>query len=313
MKGSEIKISNEENSYSITTDEKGVATISIIPGKYKIEAWKNGIPGYSDKIFVTKTETITLPFQEKLNTIEEVVITAKEGKGLTSSSIINKRAMQHLQPSSFSDLLELLPGGRSNDPVLNQVNKISLRETGRPGSDYNTSSMGTTFLVDGAPLNSNANLQYSYDFLDKTNNGLKRRLNITSGVDMRTISTDQIESVEVLRGIPSVIYGNLTSGIVKITNKSGYTRWKARFKADGYSKLFAVSKGFENKEKDLKINTGLDYLNAKTDPRDRLESYERITAHLGIIKEKNMITERQNGKVISVIQVLWTVQNLIRI
>lgn len=286
VKGSEIKISSEETAYSVFTDDKGTAQLSLVPGKYKIEAWKNGISVYSGKISVTKTEDFTLHFQEKLNTIEEVVITAKEGKGLTSSSIINQRAMQHLQPSSFSDLLELLPGGRSNDPVLNQTNKISLRETGRPGTDYDTSSMGTTFLVDGAPLNSNANLQYSYDFLDKTNNGLKRRLNINSGIDMRTISTDQIESVEVLRGIPSAIYGNLTSGIVKITNKSGYTKWKARFKADGYSKLFAVSKGFENKEKDLKINAGLDYLNAKTDPRDRLESYKRITAHLGIIKEK---------------------------
>ncbi|MDR6486349.1 hypothetical protein J2799_000834 [Chryseobacterium vietnamense] len=286
VKGSEIKISSEETAYSVFTDDKGTAQLSLVPGKYKLEAWKNGISVYTGKIFVTKTEVFTLHFQEKLNTIEEVVITAKEGKGLTSSSIINQRAMQHLQPSSFSDLLELLPGGRSNDPVLNQTNKISLRETGRPNTDYDTSSMGTTFLVDGAPLNSNANLQYSYDFLDKTNNGLKRRLNINSGVDMRTISTDQIESVEVLRGIPSVIYGNLTSGIVKITNKSGYTKWKARFKADGYSKLFAVSKGFENKEKDLKINAGLDYLNAKTDPRDRLESYKRITTHLGIIKEK---------------------------
>jgi hypothetical protein len=286
VKGSEIKIFSEENTYTAPTNDNGMAVTHLIPGKYKIEAWKNGILGYSGKISVTKSETFALPFSEKLNTIEEVVITAKEGKGLTSSSMISQRAMQHLQPSSFSDLLELLPGGRSGDPVLNQANKISLRETGRPGSDYNTSSMGTTFLVDGAPLNSNSNLQYTYDFLDKTNNGLKRRLNITSGVDMRSISTDQIESVEILRGIPSAVYGNLTSGIVKITNKSGYTKWKARFKAGGYSKLFAVSKGFENKEKDLKINTGIDYLNAKSDPRDRLESYKRITAHLAVIKEK---------------------------
>ncbi len=108
-----------------------------------------------------------------MNNIEEVIITAKESKGLTSSSVISQRAMQHLQPSSFTDLLELLPGGRSTDPVMNQVNKISLRETGNPGSDYNTSAMGTTFLVDGAPLNSGANLQYTYDFTDKTNTGLK--------------------------------------------------------------------------------------------------------------------------------------------
>ncbi|AZA83355.1 TonB-dependent receptor [Chryseobacterium lactis] len=286
IKDSEIQIFSTENKYSVKTNDKGIATLSVVSGSYQVEVHKNGIVEHSASISVTKAKTYTLSLSQKVNNIEEVVITAKEGKGLTSSSLINQRAMQHLQPSSFTDLLELLPGGRSGDPVLNQVNKISLRETGNPGSDYNTSAMGTMFLVDGAPLNSGANLQYTYDFLDKTNNGLKRRLNITSGVDMRTISTDQIEKVEILRGIPSVIYGNLTSGIVKITNKSGYTRWKARFKADGYSKLFAVNKGFENKEKDLKINVGIDYLNAKSDPRDRLENYKRITTNFALVKEK---------------------------
>lgn len=290
VKDSEIKIESDQNKYSATTNDKGISTITLIPGNYKIEIRKNGTLGYTNRISVTKPETFAISFTEKINKIEEVVITAKEGKGLTSSSIISQRAMQHLQPSSFTDLLELLPGGRSTDPVLNQVNKIQLRETGNPGTDYNTSAMGTTFLVDGAPLNSGSNLQYTYDFLDKTNNGLKRRLNITSGVDMRSISTDQIERVEILRGIPSVIYGNLTSGIVKITNRSGYTKWRARFKADGYSKLFALSKGFENKEHDLKINAGIDYLNAKSDPRDRLENYKRITANLSLIKEKKHTT-----------------------
>ncbi|WP_223605733.1 TonB-dependent siderophore receptor [Chryseobacterium sp. OSA05B] len=284
--GLELQMQSDENQYKIFTNDKGIAILQAVPGSYKVEIRKNNNLGYSNTITVTKAETFTVYLTEKINSIEEVVITAKEGKGLTSSSVIGQRAMQHLQPSSFTDILELLPGGRSNDPVLNQVNKIHLRETGNPGSDYNTSSMGTTFLVDGAPLNSGANLQYSYDFLDKNNNGLKRRLNITSGVDMRSISTDQIESVEILRGIPSVVHGNLTSGIVKITNKSGYSKWKARFKADGYSKLFAVSKGFENKEGDLKINTGLDYLDAKSDPRDRLENYKRITANLAVSKDK---------------------------
>lgn len=286
IKGSEIKILSTDHTYSISTNDKGLATASINPGQYTIEIKKNGIIEYIGKIIITKPEIFTFSLADKINSIEEVIITAKESKGFTSSSVISQKAMQHLQPSSFTDLLELLPGGRSGDPVLNQMNKISLRETGNSGNDYNTSAMGTAFLVDGAPLNSSANLQYTYDFLDKSNNGLKRRLNITSGVDMRSISTDQIEKVEILRGIPSVIYGNLTSGIVKITNKSGYTPWKSRFKADGYSKLFAVSKGFEDKERNLKINAGIDYLNAKSDPRDRLENYKRITANFALVKEK---------------------------
>ncbi|PWN71194.1 TonB-dependent receptor [Chryseobacterium phosphatilyticum] len=285
-KGSEILLTSRSKKYSIRSNEKGLATVSLIPGEYSIEIRKNNSVRYSGKIQITQPETFKFSLADQITTIEEVVITAKESKGLTSSSVINQRAMQHLQPSSFTDLLELIPGGRSGDPVMNQVNKIGLRETGNPGNDYNTSAMGTTFLVDGAPINSGANLQYTYDFSEKTNNGLKRRLNITSGVDMRSISTDQIEKVEIVRGIPSVRYGNLTSGIVKITNKSGYTQWKARFKADGYSKLFAVNKGFENIEKDLKINVGVDYLNAKSDPRDRLENYKRITANFALAKEK---------------------------
>ncbi|MDV3506062.1 TonB-dependent receptor [Elizabethkingia anophelis] len=283
--GAKLVLLSDANRYEARTDAKGLAILDVIPGKYKIHIIKLSYQDYSTVLTFTNDARFSFRMAEKISNIEEVVITAKEGRGLTSSTIIDQRAMQHLQPSSFTDLLELLPGGRSGDPALNQMNRIRLREAGSAGNDYNTSSMGTAFLVNGAPLNSNANLQYTYDFLDKTRSGLKSRLNLTSGVDMRSIATDQIEKVEVLRGIPSVIYGNLTSGIVKITNKSGYTRWKSRFKADGYSKLFALSKGFEDKNNGLKINTGINYLDAKSDPRDRLESYKRITVNLAVAKE----------------------------
>ncbi|AQX06185.1 TonB-dependent receptor [Elizabethkingia meningoseptica] len=290
---SEISVSSAEQLYKAYSDNQGTAVLNVLPGTYKVEVHKASYPGYSGKITVTGSTNINISLTEKISNIEEVVLTAKEGKGLTSSSIIDQRAMRHLQPSSFTDLLELLPGGRSKDPVFNQTNKIRLREVGAISNDYNTSSMGTTFLINGAPLNSGANLQYTYASLDGIRSGLNNRLNITSGVDMRSISTDQIEKVEVLRGIPSVIYGNLTSGIVKITNKSGYTKWRSRFKADGYSKLFAISKGFENKNQDLKINTGLDYLDAKSDPRDRRENYKRITANLAVAKE----IKKENGSI----------------
>lgn len=46
-----------------------------------------------------------------------------------------------------------------------------------------------------------------------------------------------------------------------------------------------MSKGFEDMDNGLKINTGMNYLDAKSDPRDRLESYKRITANLAVAKE----------------------------
>ena len=42
--------------------------------------------------------------------LNEVVVTASESKRATSASIVDRTAMKHLQPSSFSDLMELVPG-----------------------------------------------------------------------------------------------------------------------------------------------------------------------------------------------------------
>ena len=46
----------------------------------------------------------------KTQEIGEVVVTAQESRGLSAASVIEKHAMEHLQPSCFSDILELLPG-----------------------------------------------------------------------------------------------------------------------------------------------------------------------------------------------------------
>ncbi|WP_237717493.1 TonB-dependent receptor [Myroides injenensis] len=283
-----ISLRDENNSYYELTNDKGLAFVKVKPSIYTLEVFHIGYKSYSEKVSVLDKTLINISLTPLINQLEEVVITAKEGKGVTSKSIIDRAAMQHLQPSSFADLMELLPGGRASDPSLNVVNKIQLREVGNSRSNqYNTSSLGTLFLVDGAQLNSGANLQYTYNFLDDQSVLKNSKISVSTGVDMRTISTDQIEKVEIIRGIPSVEYGNLTSGLVKIIKKSGYSKWQARFKADGYSKLFAVSKGFET-DNNWKFNVGADYLDAKPDPRDDFDNYKRVTGSLRINKETNV-------------------------
>ena len=289
-----VAVKNEKTTFYEVTDEKGEITVNVQPDQYSIEVQHITYFPYVQQITIFEDQTIKVVLHPLTNQLEEVVITAKEGTGLTSTSVINQRAMQHLQPSSFADLMELIPGGRAQDPYLSGVNKIQLREvsrvelnTGGVGSrQYDTHALGTLFVVDGAQLNSGANLQYTYNFLDNVGSAVNKRISVSSGVDMRTISTDQIEQVEIIRGIPSVEYGNLTSGVVKITKKSGYSAWQARFKADGYSKLFAVSKGFESKDTSFKVNLGVDYLRATPEPRNDLENYNRLTGTLRLSKEK---------------------------
>ena len=215
----------------------------------------------------------------EISRLGEVVVTAQESRGLTSASKIEKHAMEHLQPSSFADLLELLPGGRSKDPVLNAVNTIRLREANPMGNDYATSSLGTSFLVDGAPISTNANMQYVSGAWESA---ATSRNNTNSGVDMRTISTDDVESVEIVRGIPSVEYGDLTSGLVKINRRRGGHDWQARLKSDMGSQLFFLSKASEWTN-GTTLNLSADYLDSKADPRNELNNYTRVTlsARLG--------------------------------
>lgn len=221
----------------------------------------------------------------KAHQLGNVVVTATESHSLTSASNIARHAMQHLQPSSFADVLELLPGGMARDPQLSSPNTIHLREVAISSSDYQTSALGTAFMIDGARMSTNANMQY---VAGATDSRAQSRDFVNQGVDMRSISTDDIERVEVVRGIPSVEYGDLTSGLVKITRKRGGHNLSARFKADMSTKLFYVAKGLEWKPKNLSLNLSADYLINHADPRNVLENYSRLSVSARLYQKRKM-------------------------
>lgn len=238
--------------------------------------------GYKSKnIKVDTNSTITIKLQPATHKLGEVVVTALESSGMTSSSKIDRDAMTHLQPTSFTDLLELLPGNISQTPNMGSVNAITLRETGTlsatgtktVNADYNITSLGTLFIVDGAPMINDSNMQkIPGSGADDISNG-KDMTN--RGVDMRSISTDNIESVEIVRGIPSAEYGNLTSGMVNIKRIRRPTPLTARVKVDEYSKLFSAGKGIYLGHGENILNIDGGWLDSKVDPRNNLENYKR--------------------------------------
>lgn len=263
--GKVITVTNSEGQFIIPKNDDALFKITYI--------------GYKPLVTPRRADGRYL-LQAEISRLDEVVVTAQESRGLTSSSVIERHAMDHLQPSSFADLLELLPGGRSKDPVLTTPNNIHIRELSTGNQNYATSSLGTSFVVDGAPISTNGNMQYLAGAWDAAST---ERDNTNAGVDMRSIPTDDIESVEVVRGIPSVEYGDLTSGLVKIERRKGGRDLNLRLKSDMGSKLMYVAKGMEWTERRLSLNVSADYLDAKADPRNRLENYKRATlsARLG--------------------------------
>lgn len=193
--------------------------------------------------------------------LQEAVVVAKETKGVTAASTIGKEAIKHIQPTSIKDILELLPGGIARDPVLASPQPINLRSAAGVSTNYTTSALGTAVMVDGKPVGINAGLG--------TN---------AIGTDLRTISTDDIQSVEVVRGIASVEYGDLTSGLMKIIRRKGGSDLRARFKADMTSKLVYLGKDFEWGSNTF--NAGVGYLDSQSDPRNPRQNYKRITGSL---------------------------------
>lgn len=299
-----VLLNGKAERYTMTDADGLFHFAGLENGDYIITVSYTGYSKNTVGFTLTANRLIEIELEQNME-LQEVTVTAKEAKGTVTTSRIDRTAMEFLQPTSLSDLMELLPGGISKDPNLNSANTIGLRETGTLDSkgnattnnDYSISSLGTLFLVDGAPINTDANLQYSpLSAVQSTTGGstTEDRRNVTNrGVDMRSISTDDIESVEVVRGIPSAEYGNLTSGMVKINKIRRETPFTARFKADGYSKLVSVGKGLKLGRNGSILNIDGGILDAKPDPTDNLENYRRANASLRLThtvrKEKSEI------------------------
>lgn len=290
LQGALVELQSKDKKKMGVTDASGLCVLSGVPlGSYQLTIRFVGLETHHEKLTLPiKGEKLVL-LSYKKDVLEEVVVTAKSSKGLASGSVIGKDAMQHIQPTSFADLLELLPGGLTSTPSLTTPNQIRLREANIPitGSfnmlprvssrNYTTDSQGVAFIMDGIPIQNEAGMQKISGAWDLKETS---RIFLNRGVDMRGISTDDIESVEIIRGIPSVEYSNLTSGLVKIKRKQGLDRLEGRFKADMGSQLFYIGKGVNLADKDFDISGSMSYLSAYADPRDVQNSYKRVIASL---------------------------------
>lgn len=266
----------EETGQWAVTDKQGHFTIQpMYKGNYTLEFSYSGYQRVKKQIEITNSDLSIIIALKVLNlSLEEVVIVAKRQKLITSSKI-EKIAIQHLQPKSISDLLQLVPGNITENPNLSRPGQIKIREI----SVDNNSALGAAIIVDGVPLSTNANLQVVSTA--KSGTGNKAPTVAGRGIDLRDITTENIESIEVIRGIPSVEYGNLTSGAVIVKTKSGKTPLETKVSIDPNTKLFYIGKGVLLPNEKGTIFSNLDYTRAYSDKRKKYQGYERITGGIG--------------------------------
>ena len=192
--------------------------------------------------------------------------------GAATASKISKSAMEHIQATSLADIMSLLPGASTRtaeEIALKKVSTFSVR---------NGQSFGTAIIMDGAPLSNNANMQTLSLALGA---GAGPSISTpNSGVDMRTITTNNIESVEVIRGIASAQYGDIASGAVIVNSKAGRTPLSIQLDVNPNVYMASVSHGVGLGRKAGVLNYGVDYTFAQYDPTEGYDTYNRVTGRV---------------------------------
>ncbi|MCK4529722.1 MAG: TonB-dependent receptor, partial [Candidatus Marinimicrobia bacterium] len=193
---------------------------------------------------------------------------------------ISSGEIEHMQASSLSDVMQLTPGTRFENPGMAEKKQTSIRASANTSDDNDAAEneyFGVQIRVDNIPLSNNANLQLD----TKTSTGSSTLTTENSGLDMRQIPADNIESVEIIRGIPSSKYGDLTSGIIEVKTKSEITNHRIKFKYNFYNQEANMGGGFKLNEKHH-LDYNLNYAYAVRDKRIPEENYSRIAGQLAL-------------------------------
>lgn len=271
-----------------TTDAKGAFSLENIPvGTVTVSVQYYGME-QKDTTFSAKAgERITLrvALKETSFRLNDVVVVATGNKaGSSTASNISRQAMDHMQTSSLADAMALLPGVSITNPDLSSSQSLTIR-TARPivpGESANSASvmnsLGTAVIVDGAPMSNNANLQTLSPVVSGSSGDDSRSGTPALGLDVRTLSTDNIESIEVIRGIPSAEYGDLTSGAVLVKSKAGKSPLLVRFKTNPNIYQVSAGKGFSLGEKAGDLNISGDYAYSKNSLTKNHAFYQRASA-----------------------------------
>lgn len=201
LAGAKVVVRNQISGreFPVQTDDSGNFSFMNLPrGKYRVSAESNGFSTVSREVIVegNAIETIDISLSAA-NISEEVTVTATRTRVATLDmavpvSVITQEKIEQKTVNTIGDIFRDLSGTSTVNEGAFQV---------RPRI-RGLESNGILVLVDGERLN-NA----------RTSTG-------NAGIETGLVETDQIETVEVVRGAGSVLYGtDALAGTVNIITK----------------------------------------------------------------------------------------------
>lgn len=271
-------VSSEE---TVLTNASGYFSFgNPLESKYQLQFSAVGLATMVVDCRLPLSKPMSVILRERIVGLEEVVIVAK-AKVLGSSSVIDKSAIIHTQPSSIADVLQLIPGQLAVNPNLSGAQQINLRQIPSTTDAGQVNALGTQIVLDGVPFSNNANLQTDVTILNSSPTASPAFSSVAGrGNDLRQIPADNIENIEVIRGIPSAKYGDLTSGLIIVNSRIGAFKPELRVRLNPNLAQTAFFSGFADKQQQNTFNVGIDFLSAKDDVRDNFNTYSRIQGQL---------------------------------
>ena len=240
-------ITGDDGSFSMKNIPVGKATLTIQCLGYATRQLTLDIVKDIPRLRITlKQETLKL---------DEVTITAqRKNNESTTSYTIDRTALDNQQIISVSDLSTLLPGGKTVNATLMNDSRMALRSGSQEGGN---ASFGTAIEVDGIRIDNNA------------------AAGETAGASTRAISSSNIESVEIVTGIPSVEYGDLSNGVVKVNTRKGKSPFIVEGKMNQHTKQIALNKGFDLGHNKGVLNASIEHAKSFSNIASPHTAYQR--------------------------------------
>lgn len=251
---------------AVNVEDTGIWAISDENGTFFLPDIRSGdyavqfsCLGFVDKrlSFVVKKDipNLTIKLDQNTLALNSVVVTAERDKeGMNTSLKFGANALNHLQMSNVTDISALLPGGKTVNPDLTTDNAVSLRSGGLA---VGNAAFGTALEVDGVRVGNNASF------------------GSMSGTGTRNISTENVQSIEVITGVPSAEYGDLNSGMVRINTRKGLTPWNITFAVNPRTYQASASKGIDLMKNRGVLNVSAEWTRATQKLSSPYTSYTR--------------------------------------
>jgi vitamin B12 transporter len=200
VKDAEVTLQHGDTSAgATTTDAAGAFTFSsVAEGRYRLQVDASGFATYTGpEVFVGPNGTTTLDAILQLSAVSQGVTVSATGSDIPIAQVGSSVSVIDFQDIQAQNKLDVLEN-------LRQVAGAQIVQTGQRGAETSLFIRGGDYdfnkiMIDGAPANS---IGGAFDFAQLSNSGM--------------------QSIEVLEGANSVLYGtDALAGVVNITTQRG--------------------------------------------------------------------------------------------